>query len=171
MFSRPISQKILGELVCEIACNLFTISVVDPVVVCGGVAVFIQIISKTRERVSQLTFAQFHFYFIEKGFSFVKSAVRMSQLISQKNVRGITLWFKMITDRKIIFELFSGALQENPVRAPGALTGGALTGQGLISGDYFWGILFGGSTGKSCNSPGAITRKNVYRIILVIISP
>ena len=72
---------------------------------------------------------------------------------------------------KIIFELFSGALQENPVIALGAITGGALTEQGPIQETIFLGILFGGSTGKSCNSPGAITWKNVYRIILVIISP
>ena len=58
---------------------------------------------------------------------------------------------------KIIFELFSGALQENPVRAPGAITGGALTGHGAHAGDYFCGIIFGGSTEKSCNSPGEIT--------------
>ena len=57
----------------------------------------------------------------------------------------------------MIFELFSGALQENPVIAPGAITGGALTGKGPIQETIFWGILFGGSTGKSCNSPGAIT--------------
>ena len=31
---------------------------------------------------------------------------------------------------KIIFELFSGALQENPVRAPGAITGGLLQDRG-----------------------------------------
>ena len=55
---------------------------------------------------------------------------------------------------KIIFELFSGALQENPVRAPGPITGRALIGPGAHTGDYLWGIVFGGSTGKSCNSPG-----------------
>ena len=44
---------------------------------------------------------------------------------------------------KIIFELFSGALQENPVRAPGAITGGALTGQGPIQETVF-GELFSG---------------------------
>ena len=46
---------------------------------------------------------------------------------------------------KIIFELFSGALQESPVRAPGAVTGGALTGQGptqeTIFGEFFSGAL------------------------------
>ena len=58
---------------------------------------------------------------------------------------------------KIIFELFSGALQENPVRATGAITGGALTGQGPIQ-EIIFGELFSGAiTGKSCNSPGAIT--------------
>ena len=52
----------------------------------------------------------------------------------------------MITGRKkFIFELFSGALQENPVRAPGTITGGALTGQGPIQetifGEFFSGAL------------------------------
>ena len=47
----------------------------------------------------------------------------------------------------------------------------ALTGQGLLQEKNFRGNIFGGSTGKSCNSPGAITLKNVYRTILVIISP
>ena len=46
---------------------------------------------------------------------------------------------------KIIFELFSGALQENPVRAPGAITGRAPTGQGPIKetifGEFFSGAL------------------------------
>ena len=60
---------------------------------------------------------------------------------------------------KIIFELFSGALQENPVRAPAAITGGALTRTGAHTGDYFWGIIFGGSTGKSCKSPGGYYMK------------
>ena len=45
---------------------------------------------------------------------------------------------------KIIFELFSGALQENPARAPGAITGGALTGQGPIQQTTF-GELFSGA--------------------------
>ena len=45
---------------------------------------------------------------------------------------------------KIIFELFSGALQENPVRAPGAITGGALTGQGPIQ-ETIFGELFSGA--------------------------
>ena len=30
---------------------------------------------------------------------------------------------------------------------------------GAHTGDYFWGILFGGSTGKSCNSPGGYYMK------------
>ena len=51
----------------------------------------------------------------------------------------------MITGRKNYFRIFSGALQENPVRAPGAITGGALTGQGPIQetilGELFWGAL------------------------------
>ena len=46
---------------------------------------------------------------------------------------------------KIIFELFLGALQENPVGAPGAITVGALTGQGPIQetilGEFFSGAL------------------------------
>ena len=45
---------------------------------------------------------------------------------------------------KIIFELFSGALQENPVRAPGAITGGLLQDRGpyrrLFLGNYFRGL-------------------------------
>ena len=52
----------------------------------------------------------------------------------------------MITGRKKRFSnIFSGALQENPVRAPGAIIGGALTGQGPIQetiiGEFFSGAL------------------------------
>ena len=78
----------------------------------------------------------------------------------------------MITGRKkIIFELFSGALQENPVRAPGAITGGALTGQGPIQETIFGELFSGAPQENPVIAPGAITCKNVYRIILVIISP
>ena len=46
---------------------------------------------------------------------------------------------------KIIFELFLGALQENPVRAPGAITGGGLLQdrglyRRLFLGNYFPGL-------------------------------
>ena len=71
----------------------------------------------------------------------------------------------------MIFELFSGALQENPVRAPEAITEGALTGQGPIQGTIFGELFSGALQENPVNSPGAITWKNVYRIILVIISP
>ena len=45
---------------------------------------------------------------------------------------------------KIIFELFSGALQENPVIAPGAITGGGSYRTGAHTGDYFLGNSFQG---------------------------
>ena len=52
---------------------------------------------------------------------------------------------KLLQAGKNIFELFSGALQENPVRAPGAIAGRALTGQGPIQetifGEFFSGAL------------------------------
>ena len=57
-----------------------------------------------------------------------------------------------------------GALRALTGTRVGSYRTGALTGK-------IWGIIFGDSTGKSCNSPGAITLKNVYRIILVITSP
>ena len=58
---------------------------------------------------------------------------------------------------KIIFELFSVALQENPVRAPGAITGGALTGQGPIQ-ETIFGELFSGALQENpVRAPGAIT--------------
>ena len=62
---------------------------------------------------------------------------------------------------KIIFELFSGALQESPVRAQGAITGGALTGQGPIQETIFGGEFFSGAlTGKSCKiAPGQFYMK------------
>ena len=72
---------------------------------------------------------------------------------------------------KIIFELFSGALQETSVRAPGAITGGALTGQGPIQ-ETIFGELFSGALQENpVRAPGQLHEKNVYRIILVIISP
>ena len=55
----------------------------------GGVAVFIHII-KNAWNIFTVNFSQLHFYFTEKysGNYFVKSAVRIPQLISQKNVQG-----------------------------------------------------------------------------------
>ena len=82
---------------------------------------------------------------------------------------------------KIIFELFSGALQENPVRAPGAITGGALTGQGPIQETIFgelppgtkpihagknsWGINFCANTCGACIRMSANTGKYIWGII------
>ena len=57
---------------------------------------------------------------------------------------------------KIIFELFSGALPENPVRAPGAITGGALTGQGPIQQTIFGELLSGALQENPVIAPGAI---------------
>ena len=45
----------------------------------------------------------------------------------------------------MFFELFSGALQENPVRAPGPITGGGSYRTGAHTGDYFFGELFSGA--------------------------
>ena len=60
---------------------------------------------------------------------------------------------------KIIFELFSGALQENPVRAPGAITGGALTGQGPIQ-ETIFGELFSGALQENpVIAPGQLHEK------------
>ena len=60
---------------------------------------------------------------------------------------------------KIIFELFSGALQENPVRAPGALTGGALTVQGPIQ-ETIFGELFSGALQENpVIAPGQLHEK------------
>ena len=66
----------------------------------------------------------------------------------------------MITGRKNYFgELFSGALQENPVRAPGAITGGALAGQGLIQENAF-GELFSGALQENLViAPGQLHEK------------
>ena len=69
--------------------------------------------------------------------------------IPQENKHERILRYPLIQNdyrqEKKIFELFSGALQENPVRAPGAITGGALTLQGPIQetifGELFWGAL------------------------------
>ena len=47
----------------------------------------------------------------------------------------------MITGRKNYFRIISGALKENPVRAPGVITGGVLTGQRLLR--SLWGVLGG----------------------------
>ena len=58
---------------------------------------------------------------------------------------------------KIIFELFSGALQDNPVRAPGAITGGALTGQGPIQETIFGEFFSGALQENPVRAPGAIT--------------
>ena len=80
-------------------------------------------------------------------------------------------WGEWYRQEKIIFELFSGALQENPVRAPGAVTVGALTGQGPIQ-ETIFGELFSGALQENpVIAPGQLHEKNVYRIILVIISP
>ena len=44
-----------------------------------------------------------------------------------------------------------GERAERGDQGEGSYRTGALTGKNV------WGIIFGGSTGKSCNSPGAIT--------------
>ena len=60
---------------------------------------------------------------------------------------------------KIIFELFSGALQENPVKAPGAITGGALTGQGPTQ-ETIFGELFSGALQENpVIAPGQLHEK------------
>ena len=86
----------------------------------------------------------------------VGASTRLSTC-SKQDCRKYPLIKNDYRQEKIIFELFSGALQENPVRAPGPITGGGSYRTGAHTGDYFWGIIGGGSTGKSCNSPGAIT--------------
>ena len=60
---------------------------------------------------------------------------------------------------KIIFELFSGALQENPVRAPGAITGGALTGQGPIQETSFGELFSGALQEDPVIAPGQLHEK------------
>ena len=60
---------------------------------------------------------------------------------------------------KIIFELFSGALQENPVRAPGAITGGALTGQGPIQETIFGELFSGARQENPVIAPGQLHEK------------
>ena len=60
---------------------------------------------------------------------------------------------------KIIFELFSGALQENPVRAPGAITGGSPAGQGPIQ-ETILGELFSGALQENpVIAPGQLHEK------------
>ena len=60
---------------------------------------------------------------------------------------------------KIIFELFSGALQENPVSAPGAITGGAPTGQGPIQETIFWELSSGALQENPVIAPGQLHEK------------
>ena len=60
---------------------------------------------------------------------------------------------------KIIFELFSGDLQENPVRAPGAITGRALTGQGLIQENLFGESFSGALQENPVIAPGQLHEK------------
>ena len=60
---------------------------------------------------------------------------------------------------KIIFELFSGALQENPVRAPGAITGGALTGQGPVQETILGELLSGALQENPVIAPGQLHEK------------
>ena len=61
---------------------------------------------------------------------------------------------------KNIFELFSGALQENPVRAPGAITRAGSHRTGAHTGDYFGGILFRNFSGISSGIvPGQLHEK------------
>ena len=55
---------------------------------------------------------------------------------------------------KIILELFSGALQENPVRAPGAITGGDLAGQGPIQEAIFGELFLGALQENLVIAPG-----------------
>ena len=66
----------------------------------------------------------------------------------------------MITGRKKLFSnYFRGALQENPVRAPGAITGGALTGQGPIQ-ETIFGELFSGALQENpVIAPGRLHEK------------
>ena len=80
-----------------------------------------------------------------KGFSF-----------GGGNVPSDSKWLQA---GKIIFELFSGALQENPVRAPGAITGEALTGQGPIQ-ETIIGELFSGALQENhVIAPGQLHEK------------
>ena len=66
---------------------------------------------------------------------------------------------KWLQGRKNYFELFSGALQENPVRAPGAITGGAVTGQGPIQ-ETIFGELFSGALQENpVIAPGQLHEK------------
>ena len=51
---------------------------------------------------------------------------------------------KRLQAGKNYFRIIFGALQENPVIAPGAIAGGALTGHGAHTGDYFGGNSFRG---------------------------
>ena len=60
---------------------------------------------------------------------------------------------------KIIFEFFWGALQENPVRAPGATTGGALTGQGPIQETIFGEFVSGALQENPVIAPGQLHEK------------
>ena len=74
---------------------------------------------------------------------------------------------------KIIFELFSGALQENPVRAPGALTGGGglLQDRGSFQ-ETIFGELFSGALQENpVIAPGQLHEKMFTELFLVIISP
>ena len=59
----------------------------------------------------------------------------------------------------MIFELFSGALQENPVRAPGTITGRALTGQGLILENIFGEFFSGALQENPVIAPGQLHEK------------
>ena len=67
----------------------------------------------------------------------------------------------MITGRKKLFSnYFSGALQENPVRAPGAIIGGGSYRTGAYTGDYFLGNCFSGALQEnSVIAPGQLHEK------------
>ena len=83
-------------------------------------------------------------------------AVKLSEFSSLKQYPLLQNDYRQ---KKIIFELFSGALQENPVRAPGAITGGALTGQGPVQEAIFGELLSGALQENPVIAPGQLHEK------------
>ena len=89
-FSSAFIEKALGELFCEMSCDFFT----NTVAIQWWPVVEWQFSFKnqqTHEIVSLLTFHNSCFYSTERiaGNHFAKSAVRVSQLVSQKNAWGM----------------------------------------------------------------------------------
>ena len=111
-------RRILGKLFCEMSCALFTISVVS---------VFIQIISKTHELFSQLTFhisILFHWQTFWELITLWKVLCGFQKLISQKNVRGTNCEIQgvstvsLVTIRHIIIaRAFFGFENYFPIKA------------------------------------------------------